>query len=308
MRMRRAGLAVLILAACAPGAAHAGGADHRAQDAVVHDAAVEPGMVAETRAVTAADARVAAAAVAGDEHLVGQWGPLTDWPVVGVHVALMPDGRVLAYDSVGDNATETYPEHTFTRATLWDPVSGTHTPATVLTGYNVFCSGLAHLPDGTLFLAGGNKNSSLQGIRQTHVFNGAAWSLGADMSVERWYPSVTPLSNGEMLITEGGPDLPEVRTTTGSIRPLSTASLNLPLYPWLDVAPDGRAFYSGPDQTMRAVARAAPGHGSRSGSATRSTAATAAMRSSTRGRSSWRAAAPRAVTRASSTSTARRRW
>ena len=255
MRIRRAGLAVLVLTLCAPGAALADGvADHAAQDAVAHDAAVEPRLAAATREATAADARAAAAAVAGDEHLVGQWGPLTDWPVVGVHVALMPDGKVLAYDSVGDHATETYPEHTFTRATLWDPVTGTHTPATVLTGYNVFCSGLAHLPDGTLFVAGGNKNAQLQGIRQTHVYNGAAWALGADMSVERWYPSVTPLSNGEMLITEGGPDLPEVRTTTGAIRPLSTASLNLPLYPWLDVAPDGRAFYSGPDQTLRAVA------------------------------------------------------
>src|SRR6185503_8481346 len=252
--------AVLVVSLCAPGAALADGvAGHAAQDAVAHDAAVEPRLAAATREATAADARAAAAAVAGDEHLVGQWGPLTDWPVVGVHVALMPDGKVLAYDSVGDNATETYTEHTFTRATLWDPVTGAHTPATVLTGYNVFCSGLAHLPDGTLFVAGGNKNAQLQGIRQTHVYNGAAWALGADMSVERWYPSVTPLSNGEMLITEGGPDLPEVRTTTGAIRPLSTASLNLPLYPWLDVAPDGRAFYSGPDQTMRSVATGGTG-------------------------------------------------
>ena len=54
-----------------------------------------------------------------------------------------------------------------------------------------------------------------------------------------------------MLITEGGPDIPEVRRTDGTLRTLSTASLNLPLYPWLDVAPDGRVFYSGPDQTLR---------------------------------------------------------
>ena len=37
------------------------------------------------------------------------------------------------------------------------------------------------------------------------------------------------------------------------MRALSTASLSLPLYPWMDVAPDGRAFYSGPDQTLRAL-------------------------------------------------------
>jgi len=65
-----------------------------------------------------------------------------------------------------------------------------------------------------------------------------AWSLGPNMVAGRWYPSVTPLTNGEMLITEGGPDVPEVRRTDGSLRTLSTASLNLPLYPWLDVAPE----------------------------------------------------------------------
>ena len=123
------------------------------------------------------------------------------------------------------------------------------------TGYNIFCSGLAHLPDGSIFAAGGNKDAQLNGIVQTHTFNPTTntWSLGPDMAVGRWYPTVTPLRNGEMLITEGGPDMPEVRTTAGGLRALTTASLNLPLYPWLDVAPDGRAFYSGPDQTMRSL-------------------------------------------------------
>ena len=122
------------------------------------------------------------------------------------------------------------------------------TPANVDTGFNIFCAGFAHLFDGTLFLAGGNKDAQLNGIVQTHLFHPANndWSLGPNMAAGRWYPSVTPLTNGEMLITEGGPDIPEVRQTDGSLRTLTTASLNLPLYPWLDVAPDGRVFYSGP--------------------------------------------------------------
>ena len=32
---------------------------------------------------------------------------------------------------------------------------------------------------------------------------------------------------------------------------LSTAAIDLPLYPWIDVAPDGRVFYSGPDRRLR---------------------------------------------------------
>ena len=155
---------------------------HKAEDSVAHDPAAERRLARQTVAATAADAQAAEAAVAGNEHEVGSWGPLVDWPVVGVHVALLPNGKVLAYDSVGDAATETFPVHDHTRATLWDPATGTHTPVNVDTGFNVFCSGLAHLSDGTLFLAGGNKNSALEGIVQTHMFNHGTntWSLGPE--------------------------------------------------------------------------------------------------------------------------------
>ena len=228
------------------------GAKHQAEDSVIHTPAEEARLQRLTAAATRDDAARAAAAVVGDEHQVGRWGPVTNWPVVGVHVALMPNGKVLAYDSVGDNPTESYPVHNFTRATVWDPATGTHTRVDVDTGFNIFCSGLGHLPDGSLFLAGGNKNAALDGIRQTHTFNTATntWSRGQDMAYERWYPSVTPLSNGEMLITEGGPDIPEVRGTNGTLRQLSGAGRDLPNYPWLDVAPDGRAFFSGPEPAM----------------------------------------------------------
>ena len=60
------------------------------------------------------------------------------------------------------------------------------------------------------------------------------------MAAGRWYPTVTPLNNGEMLITSGRVNTPEVRTLAGGLRALSTASLSLPLYPWMDVAPNGR--------------------------------------------------------------------
>jgi len=262
MRFVRLGVVtVLAMAAAVPGVAHAHGsaAEHLAEDAVEHSAALEQRLDRHTRLATASDARVAAATTAvaatPDPHDVGRWAGLRDWPVVGVHVALLPNRKVLAYDSVGDNPTESYEEHTFTRATVWSPSTGSHAPVNVDTGFNIFCSGLAHLANGLLFIAGGNKDSQLHGIVQTHVFDhvNMAWQLGATMAAERWYPSVTPLRNGEMLITEGGPDIPEVRETTGALRALTAASAQLPLYPWLDVAPDGRAFYSGPSATLRAL-------------------------------------------------------
>jgi hypothetical protein len=57
----------------------------------------------------------------------GRWEGPYDWPVVAVHATLLPNGRVLAYDSVGNQPTESYEQHTFTRATLWDPASNSHT-------------------------------------------------------------------------------------------------------------------------------------------------------------------------------------
>ena len=256
--LARAGaLAVSLLMLWVPGVALAHDvstpAGHEAEDSVVHGAALEARLGKETRRISSLESRVAAAAVAPDPGQVGQWGPVVDWPVVGIHVALMPNGKVLAWDSVGDGATESFPNQTFTRATVYDPATGTQTPVNVDTGYNIFCAGFAHLFDGSLFIAGGNKDQQLNGIVKTHLFNPVTntWSLGPDMAAGRWYPSVTPLTNGEMLITEGGPDMPEVRRTDGTLRALNTASLNLPLYPWMDVAPDGRVFYSGPDQTLR---------------------------------------------------------
>ncbi len=137
---------------------------------------------------------------------------------------------------------------------VWNPATGAHTPVDLAAGtFNLFCSGLAHLVDGRVFLAGGNKNSEPPWDRADARLRRRDPTAGprtADMAFERWYPSVTPLANGEMLITEGGPDIPEVRgSATARSGTLDAAcELHLPLYPWLDVAPDGRAFNSGPEQ------------------------------------------------------------
>ena len=202
-----------------------------------------------------ATARAKTATVTASPDEAGQWGPVVDWPVVAVNAALLPNGKVLAYDSVGDHATETSPVQDHTRATVWDPSTGSQTDVTLNDGYNIFCSGFAHLPNGQVFVAGGTKDQQLDGIVQTHYFAWSTdtWSLGVNMAYARWYPSVTAMGNGTTLITSGGPTIPEVRQVNGTMRRLSGASLSLPLYPWLNVAPDGRAFDSGPNQTMRSL-------------------------------------------------------
>src|SRR5436190_14474936 len=78
---------------------------HLEEDSVSLSPAAERRLKRHTRAASVKDSRAAAAAVSDDPGQVGQWGPVSDWPVVGVHAALLPNGKVLAYDSMGDHAT-----------------------------------------------------------------------------------------------------------------------------------------------------------------------------------------------------------
>ena len=123
---------------------------------------------------------------------------------------------------------------TITRATVWDPATGDADAGEREHGLQRLLQ-RSRSPDATAHCSSraGTRTPRWTGIVQTHVFNYLTntWSLGPNMAAGRWYPTVTPLRNGEMLITEGGPDMPEVRTTGGTLRSLSTASLNLPLYP-----------------------------------------------------------------------------
>ena len=82
---------------------------------------------------SAADAKAAAAAVVGNEGEVGQWGPLAHWPVVAIHDALLPNGKVVAWDAsnLNDQSYTKTTDHTFTRATVFDPATGTQTAAWV---------------------------------------------------------------------------------------------------------------------------------------------------------------------------------
>lgn len=207
-----------------------------------------------------------------DGHINGSWSPAFGLPLVPIHVMLLTDGRLLMWDSVGDEPAEDYPDHDFTRAAIWDPETNLVINVdNTQTGYNIFCAGFAHLSDGTPFLAGGNRDSGLNGINRTHFFNPLThtWSLGPTMARNRWYPSVTPLANGEMLVTSGSSaqSTHEVFTTSGTMRLLSGFTLSMPLYPWLHASSDGRALLFGPNTSMYFINTS--GTGSRTPAGTR---------------------------------------
>ena len=201
-------------------------------------------------------ARAAASALAvGGPDQVGQWSPVLEAPVVPIFSALLPNGKVLIWDSVGDAPAESYNDHTFTRAAVYDPVTNTSKRVDVQSA-NIFCAGFVQLANGNVFVAGGNLDRNLAGIRHTHVFDWQTetWTRGPDMQDGRWYPSVAALPNDEAVIVGGGPTVAEVRTSSGALRRLSgfTTSSSRS-YPFMQAAPDGRALMLGPSNSLSLI-------------------------------------------------------
>jgi galactose oxidase len=170
------------------------------------------------------------------EAIQGSWSPPFSWPVVAVHLHLLPSGQVLSWGRIGE------PQ-------LWDPASGTFTP--VPSSTMVFCSGHTFLSDGRLFVAGGHL-ADLRGLRDVNVFDGSvpSWQKKAKMRWARWYPTSTTLADGGVL-TIGGSDETGAQVAAPELwdgeswRTLSGASRVLPYYPRTFVAPNGMVFYAG---------------------------------------------------------------
>src|SRR5882724_3575648 len=169
----------------------------------------------------------------------GQWSAVLSWPLVAVHMTLLPTGRVLAWDDHTDNVG----------ADVFDPATNTLTAVPFFIA-NLFCSGHALLPDGRVFVAGGHTGTTHVGIPNSTFFDPStqSWSSGPSMSVGRWYPTVTSLPDGHMLVTAGETNcdgcnalIPEIYDpATNSWTRLTLASHDFPYYPHMFVLPDGR--------------------------------------------------------------------
>jgi hypothetical protein len=211
----------------------------------------------------------------------GTFGPVTTWPVIPVHAAVLPTGKLLTWftqDIDGGSRDDTSVPHDKTLATLWDPVSNTQTFANNNTT-ELFCAGAATNFDGQLIVAGGNLGGR-RGSKNVSKFdaNSSQWLQLSAMSSGRWYPTVKALPNREMLVIGGNNELvpevqapgtdatvnvvPDVIKTDNSIRRLTNATTTASpaewsttneaehYYPWMHVAPNGKVFYAGPRNLM----------------------------------------------------------
>ncbi len=190
----------------------------------------------------------------GEPSAVGQWSEPMDWPLVGVHAALLPTGKVLhySYPQTGPGA----------EAWLWDPEGGTLGAAPI--NRNIFCSSQAFLPDGRLLVTGGTDPGSPEntpfGLKDIHTFDPSAetWTHVADMQVGRWYPTSVALPDGRTLVVSGLDeqsnltDLVEVYDPTSGSQVIPGANRFLDLYPRMHVLPSGKVLHVGSEELTSA--------------------------------------------------------
>jgi hypothetical protein len=181
----------------------------------------------------------------------GQWSNPIGWPTTGIHSSVLPDGRVLHY---------AYPfQAPFASiGWLWNPQTGAFqsAPAT----YNTFCGGHALLPDGTVVNLGGTDEDSPEvgnpwGHKQIRLFNysTSSFTYVGDTQKGRWYPTLTTLPSGKILISSGFDEVGELNNrleiydpASGSQYMPASSNIYLPMYPWMHVLPNGKLFDAGP--------------------------------------------------------------
>jgi hypothetical protein len=183
-------------------------------------------------------------------NVAGAWSTLGSWPLIGIHAVLTPGGNVLTYgtDAAGKQTGKFIYD-------VWNPnqggIAAGHTTLPNSTGTDIFCSSQVLLPQGDVFVAGGdnfvNNATTNTGNSDANLFAPATNTLtrAGSMQRARWYSSVTTLPNGESYIQggTGGTDRPEVRAVNGTFRLLSIDTSGLEwFYPRNFVAPDARVF------------------------------------------------------------------
>lgn len=179
----------------------------------------------------------------GNTVVVGSWSSPVTLPAVAVNLILLPTvaNSVLFYQD-GDTPT------------VWNYV--TNSFVTVPFKPDLFCSGAALMSDGRVFVAGGyDDGGSSIGIANAEIFDPVAktWKAVPNMSYKRWYPNVTTLSDGTLMVTAGwqatahsNAGISEIyNPSTNAWTELTNANNPFETYPFLYQLSDGRVLHIG---------------------------------------------------------------
>lgn len=137
---------------------------------------------------------------------IGAFGPVLPWPLIPVHAALLPDGRVLSFgtDLTGAQGAIFWYD-------VWDPsqpYASSHTVLPNTTGTDIFCGNANLMYDGQVLTVGGDL--IVDGVRnysndKVTDFDPATNTISAQgtLAAPRWYASDTPLGDGRRLVAGG---------------------------------------------------------------------------------------------------------
>ncbi|HWG90064.1 MAG TPA: galactose oxidase-like domain-containing protein, partial [Candidatus Thermoplasmatota archaeon] len=177
----------------------------------------------------------------------GVWEAVPYVPLEPVHSALLPDGQVIMWGEDRNTFLFDYRTRSFS--------------GVIESNTNLFCGGLALLPDGRLLVAGGTKEYNMttgewMGLDSAEIFDPATkkWTQIPNMTGgPRWYPTQITLADGRVAVftgTENGIINPNVEIYDPVSNTWSPAGeLTLPMYARGHVMPDGKVvLFSTPDQ------------------------------------------------------------
>jgi galactose oxidase len=195
--------------------------------------------------------------------LASSWAAPVNEKSVAVAAANLPSGKILTWSS---DSTTSYSSVKQTYTEVLDPVAGSDSQFLVTnTAYNMFCPGIANLPDGRILVNGGDTNAD------TAIYNPVAnlWTSDAPMNVGRGYEGTVLNSDGTVFTLGGSWRTAQYGTTPGELwhsgtgwtllsgipsNPIWTADTAGPFradnHAWLHVLSGGRLLHAGPSATM----------------------------------------------------------
>ena len=133
---------------------------------------------------------------------IGSWSAVMPWPLIGLHAALLPDGRVLTFgtDETGEQGAYKFYD-------IWDPKTGVHLTETKATTTDEFCSAemLDPITDNVIITGGdarplGRVNKGVADVNTFDYRSGTlTTSATGDLNFPRWYGSLISLGGGRFL-------------------------------------------------------------------------------------------------------------
>ncbi len=150
-----------------------------------------------------------------EAYLKGAFGPAFEWPLIPLHQALLPDGRILSYgtDLLGKQGAALH-------YAVWDPSLGGSSDAFMVldnvTQTDLFCSTQLLIPaTGELIMLGGDRLDAYgrrnNGNGDVTFFSFLSNSIRKDptpMASRRWYATAVTTGDGEVVVMGGRDDAP----------------------------------------------------------------------------------------------------